>query len=231
MALALQRDLADQFVDGIGEIGAFGRLGAVGDDEQARQPHRVIDPQHAGVAHVGAVERSEPAPALARARERIGRRQVPVLALRGERIGRRADGGADREFVRARPALRAVGRGADREIAIEADFEPRRLRARRRRGELPIGEPLAEQREADVVGVLGRLRRRAASHRRRASRRASGANPRRGARARSPRRWRSGATFRRPRRRSRRNRRRADRRGARRGRARRRRNALAARRA
>ena len=32
-ALALQRDLADQVVDGIGEIGALGGSGAVGDNE------------------------------------------------------------------------------------------------------------------------------------------------------------------------------------------------------
>ena len=141
---------------GIGEIRALGGLGAVGDDEQPRQPHRVIDAQHAGMAHVGAVERGEAPPALARARDRIGRRQVPDLAVGGERIGRRADAGSDGKFVGARPALRAVGRGADREVAIKAHLQPARLRAGRRAVQLPVGEKLAEQREADIVGALAR---------------------------------------------------------------------------
>ena len=37
----------------------------------------VIDPQHSRMTHVGAIERGEPAPAFARARDRIGRRQMP----------------------------------------------------------------------------------------------------------------------------------------------------------
>ena len=171
-ALALQRDLADQIVDGIGEIGALGGPGAGGDHEEARQAHRVIDPQQAGVAHVGAVERGEAAPAVARAGDRIGRRQVPDLALRGERIGRRADADLGGEFARARPALRAVGRRADREVAIEPDFEAARAaRVRRRAASCRSARNCAEQGEADVLGELARL---GGERRRLAARRASG---------------------------------------------------------
>ena len=44
-------------------------------------------------------------------------------ALGRERIGRRADGDAAHQLAGARPALGAVRRRADREIAVEADFE------------------------------------------------------------------------------------------------------------
>ena len=57
-ALALERDMADEVVERIGEVGAFRRPRALGDEEQALKPHRVIDAQHAGMAHVGAVDRA-----------------------------------------------------------------------------------------------------------------------------------------------------------------------------
>ena len=156
-ALALQRDMADEIVEGIGEIGALGGLRPVGHDEEARQAHRVIDAQHAGVTHVGAEQRAKTAPAVARRSDGVGRRKIPDLPLRRERIGRRADADAKREFPGARPALRAVGRRADGEIAIEPDLQPGGFGARRGAGELPVGEPLREQGEGDPFGVLARF--------------------------------------------------------------------------
>ena len=156
-ALALQGDMADEIVEGIGEIGPLGGLGPVGHDEQTRQAHRVIDAQHAGVAHVGAEQRAEAAPAVARRSDRVGRLDVPDLPLRRERVGRRADADAKREFVGARPALRAIGRRADGEIAKKADFEPGGLGARRSARELPVGEPLREQDEGDLFGMFARF--------------------------------------------------------------------------
>jgi hypothetical protein len=102
-ALAFERDVADEVVERIGKIGALGGLRARGDQEQALQSHRVIDAQHPGVAHVGAVERAERGPALARAGEGIRRRQIPVLPLGGKRIGRGADRDAAGEDRVVRP--------------------------------------------------------------------------------------------------------------------------------
>ena len=46
---------------------------------------------------------------------------------------RRADARSHREFFRAGPALRAIGRGAHGEVAVKAHRQPARLRARRAR--------------------------------------------------------------------------------------------------
>ena len=169
--LAFERDMADEVVERIGEIGAVGRLRAVGNEEQPLQAHRVVDAQHAGVAHVGAIERGEPRPALAGAGERVGRRQVPVLPA-GSRTGRAARRPRRLARVpRVRPGLRAVGRRADGEIAVEADLEAAPARAARRRAKLTVGEPLAEQGEVERVRACARSppRSRVASPSRKAS--------------------------------------------------------------
>ena len=90
VALALERDLADQFVDGIGDIGAVRGLGALGDHEQPRQAHRVVDAQHAGVAHVGGEQLAEALPA-GRARRR--RDRAAAGASSGP-VGENVSGGA-----------------------------------------------------------------------------------------------------------------------------------------
>ena len=152
-AFALEREAADEIVERIGEIGAFRRARAFRDEEEALEPHGVIDPQHAGVPHVGAQDRAQGGPALARAGQRIERRQAPVLPFGGKRIGRRSDGDLARERASMRPGFGAVWRGADREIAVEADFEAPAPRAFRGAGELPVGEPLAEEREFERLTV------------------------------------------------------------------------------
>ena len=215
--------------NGIGEIGAFGGLRARGDQEQPLEPHRVIDAQHPGVAHVGAIERAERRPALARAGERVRRRQAPVLALGGEWIGRRADRDAARKNGVMRPRLRSVRRRADREIAIESDVEAAFAPALGRATELAVGEPLAEKGELEAWAIaLDRLvdRLRFA---RRADPEARAASSRRPHPRRSPGRRRSAAKLRRPLSRRHGSRRSADRWALRRGRGRRRRSRLRAR--
>ena len=51
--------MADEIVKRIGEVRAFRRARAVGNKKEALQAHRVIDAQHAGVAHVGAVDSAD----------------------------------------------------------------------------------------------------------------------------------------------------------------------------
>ena len=51
--------MADEIVERIGEVGAFRGTRAIGNKEEALEAHRVIDAQHAGVAHVGAVDGAE----------------------------------------------------------------------------------------------------------------------------------------------------------------------------
>src|SRR5208282_5260481 len=100
-----------------------------------------------------AVERAERGPALARAGERIRRRQVPVLPLGGKRVGWRADRNAAREDGGVGPRFGAVRRGADREIAIEPDLEAAPSRPPGRPRELAVGEPLAEESELEALAV------------------------------------------------------------------------------
>ena len=116
-----------------------------------------------------------------------------------------------RQFARARPAFRAVGRRADREIAIEADVEPGLLGALRRAGQLPVGEPLREEGERDLLRAARRLCARARRGRRAQRVRPAAPIFARALRWRSPGKWRSGAARRRLLRRSGRNRRTADR--------------------
>ncbi len=158
----------------------------------------MVDAQHAGVAHVGAVDRVERGPAVARAGERIERRQAPVLPLGGERIRRRADRDASREFRGVRPGFGAVRRGADGKIAIEPDLQAALARALRGSPELAVGQPLAE--EGELEGLAAPLDRapRSPSLPRRASLAATGASPRRLLPPRSPGRRRSAAKPRRP---------------------------------
>ena len=145
--------MAEEIVERIGEVGAFRGTGALRDQEEALEPHRVIDAQHARVAHVGAIDGAQGGPALARGGKRIERRQAPVLPLDGERIRRRADRDASRERSGVRPGFGAVRRGPDGKIAIEADLEPAAPRTLRRSPELAVGEPLAEEGELEAVAV------------------------------------------------------------------------------
>ena len=49
---ALQRQLADEIGERIGDIGPVSAGAAVRDPEQTRKAHRMVDPQDSGVAHV-----------------------------------------------------------------------------------------------------------------------------------------------------------------------------------
>ena len=149
--------MADEIVERIGEVGAFRRSRAFGNEEEALEAHRVVDAQHAGVAHIGAVDRVERGPAVARAGQRIERRQAPVLPLGGERIRRRADRDASREFRGVRPGFGAVRRGADGKIAIEPNLQAAFARALRGSPELAVGQPLAE--EGELEGLAAPLDR------------------------------------------------------------------------
>ena len=171
---ALERDMADEVVERVGEIGAVRRPCALGNEEEPLKAHRMVDAQHAGVAHVGRIERAQRRPAFAGAGERIGRRQVPVLPLDGERIGRGANRCALRQRAGVRPGFGAVRRRPDGEVAVEADLEAALARPRRRPPKLTVGEPLAEERKVErvvvpvdgfpdrrLVGVAPRVRPRA----------------------------------------------------------------------
>ena len=104
-ATALERDVPEEVVERIGEIGPVGRRGALGDKKQALEAHRVVDAQHARVAHVGGVERAEVAPA--RARRRADSAPAGSSSAPGSRTDRAARRGrAARRARRHAPTLR-----------------------------------------------------------------------------------------------------------------------------
>ena len=162
----------------------------------------MIDPQRAGMPHVGGDEIAETG---ARGREeRLGirRREVPVLAGRRERIRRGADGHAARDRRRIGPHFGAVRRGADREIAQESRASARsRARGGRRHR---IGGPRAiAGKGRSGPGAHGGARsRQCRAHRARATRAATRARARADAPRRSPRTARTAAAARRRPRRS-----------------------------
>ena len=145
--------MAEEIVDWIGEVGAVRRACAIGNKKQTLQAHRVIDAQHAGVAHIGAVDSAERGPPLTCAGQRIGRRQAPVLPLHREWIGRSADRDAVRERPCMRPGFGAVRRGADCKVAVETDLQAVVPRALSSAAKLAIGKPLAEEDALEALAV------------------------------------------------------------------------------
>ena len=113
----------------------------------------MIDAERAGVAHVDGEEMRE---RLRGRGDGVRGRQAPHLSVGRERVGRCADGNAAREIARAGPGLGAVRRSADRDVAIEAEGEARRLPTSGRLRQLGGGQPLQIQVEADPRFVLSR---------------------------------------------------------------------------
>ena len=120
---AFLRQLAQQIVKRIGDIGTLGGPGAVGDPKQANQPHHMVDAERAGVTHIGGDQFAKRAIAGAPPCEGIGRRQIPDLSFRREPIRRRADHGAARQIGGIGPSFGAVGRRAHREIAVKSQLQ------------------------------------------------------------------------------------------------------------
>ena len=81
----------------------------------------MVDPQAAGMAHVGADEIDEAGIGVLAQRMGIEGGQTPVLAGRVEDVRRRPDMHARHNDVRARPSLCAGAVCADGEIAVETD--------------------------------------------------------------------------------------------------------------
>ena len=84
---------------------------------------------------------------------RIDGRESPVLSLRRVAIGWRAHGDAAQKEMPEGPDIRAVGRGADGEILIEADAESGLVRERGGGGDLAIELELEPAVEVDRVRV------------------------------------------------------------------------------
>ena len=214
-APAFQRQRAEEILERVAHVRAFGRRGAVGHPEEAREPHHVVDAQRPRVARVGGDESAE----AARSRRRPSHRAAaaagsrPVLRRRTGRAARRWRRRAQARPAWPRPPRRPVrrprrGRGRSRSRA------PPRAAAC---AELPVGHPLQARRRSRprancarriratpgpsgrrsssgqrCQGTPGRfggggLERREAAQPLAALRRRSGGTPPRGARRRLPR--------------------------------------------
>jgi len=116
----------------------------------------VVDPDRAGVAHVGLDEGAEGREPVALHRQWVEGRQAPVLALGRQQVRRRADRNLVGEALGMGPDLGAAPVGADREVAVEPDPH---AGAQRRRGgflQLLIGKVLQPRVVADRLSVLRR---------------------------------------------------------------------------
>ena len=113
----------------------------------------MVDAERTGVAHVDGEEMRE---GLRRRGDGVRGRQAPDLSVGRERVGRCADRHAACEIARAGPGLGAVRRGADRDVAVEAEAEARRLPASRRLRQLGGGQPLQVKVKADPRRMLCR---------------------------------------------------------------------------
>ena len=102
----------------------------------------MVDPQPAGVPHIGAHQLDKAAIGLLAQRARVERRQPPSLAGRIEDVRRRADLGARHHRRVVDPGLGAGPVGADRKIAVQADRHAAFAGRRRRGAELIVGDPL-----------------------------------------------------------------------------------------
>ena len=120
------------------------------------QTHRVIDPQPASMAHIGAEELDETMVALFPQCARVKRRQSPVLAGRIVNIGWRADLSSRYYGSCIGPGLRARTVGAHCEIAIQAHSHAQVLRLRGCGAELLVRHPLEPSEEIDTIPVFRR---------------------------------------------------------------------------
>ena len=151
-AVAFEAQHREHRVERIIDIGALGGRKAARDQEQALELEGMVDPDRAGVAHVGRDQRAERREPLLLEGERIERRQAPVLPGRPERVRRRSDRKAGREALRVGPDLRAARIGADREVAVEADAHSGRTGPLRRLAELEVRQPLQPGVERHPLG-------------------------------------------------------------------------------
>ncbi len=147
------RERGQHGVQRIADIATAGRVEALRNPVETREPHDVIEADRAGRPHGRTdVTRESRLVALPQCRW-LDRRQAPVLAPAVEKIGRRPHAGRARIAVRPRPCRRAVGRDADRQIQIETDAHAGGQRASLRVDELAGGEPLQPFVEADAPRV------------------------------------------------------------------------------
>jgi hypothetical protein len=165
MTNAPEREDAEEIVGRVRDVRAFARRSPRRNPELTQEAHDVVDAQRARVRERATHEANPIVVAALGQSARIDRRQAPVLAGRPERIGRRAEARAGDEKVRERPRVASAGRGADGEILVDADGEPRVARAPCGRRELAVELELRVAVEVDRLGVrvaerahLGRAR-------------------------------------------------------------------------
>ena len=154
VALALERDQAEQVGLREGEVGAVLGLHPVRHDPEAAKAERVVDADAAGVAHGGAQHFEEGGESVAAQAARREGGEAPALAFRGQQVGGRADGEADECFLLARPAMAAAGIRADGEVGDDADGHAGLLGGALGFAKALVGAPLGVGVEGDLVRVL-----------------------------------------------------------------------------
>jgi hypothetical protein len=116
--------------------------------------HDVVDPQAAGMAHVGPHQIDEAGIGFVPQGQRVEGRQAPVLSGRIEQVRRRSDmGGGDHQF-RARPGLGSAAVGANRQVPVEPDRHPSGIRRRGGLAQLLVGDPLGPGHEVHFACML-----------------------------------------------------------------------------
>ena len=159
VAHALQRQDAQQGVERVGGIGSRPATHVVRrQPEQAHQAHHMVQPQGAGVPHVGAQGVDERREAQGPQTQRIERRQAPVLAQRVERVGRRAHIHAQRIGAALAPGVGAAFVHAHGQVAVEPQAHAQRLGMGLGGLQLRLGQPLQPAVVLQLHGmVLGEL--------------------------------------------------------------------------
>ena len=105
----------------IADVGAAGRLDTVGDPEQAKEAHDMIDAQGAGVPRVVTNGFGEQPVAVLAVAFGVGRREPPILPLGGEAVRGRSHAAAGHEERAVRPQVGTAAIRRQRQIVIQAD--------------------------------------------------------------------------------------------------------------
>ena len=159
VAHALQRQDAQQGVERVGGIGALPSTHIVWwQPEQAHQAHHMVEPQGAGVPHVGTQGVNERGEAQGPQAQRVERRQAPVLAQRVEWVGRRAHVHAQRIGAALAPGVGTAFVHTHGQVAVEAQAHAQCLGMGLCGLQLRLGQPLQPAVVLQLLGMgLGEL--------------------------------------------------------------------------
>ena len=153
--MGLEGQDAEQVVDRVIDVGAFGGGLSGRHPPQAQQGHHVVDTQRAAGAHVGAEQIHHGLVGRLEQLVRVHGGQAPVLAERAQNIGRRTDRGFRAVEIPVGPDLGGTFGDTHRQIAVDPHHHARRLGTGVGPGQLLVGQELQIEVEIHILAVLG----------------------------------------------------------------------------